>query len=504
MGLIKAALGSAGGVLADQWREFFYCDSMPENILVTKGQKRTGNRSSNTKGTDNIISNGSVIAVNEGQCMMIVDQGQIVEFAAEAGEFTWNSSTEGSCFYGGFGNGLKSSWNNFKRRFTFGGDTGKDQRVYFFNLKEIMGNKYGTPSPVPFRVVDTNIGLDMDISIRCNGEYSYRITDPILFYKNVSGNVTGDYTRDRLDSQLKSEFLTALQPAFAEISAMGIRYSALPGHADNMAAAMNNALSAKWSGLRGISVVSVGVNSVNASPEDEATIKELQKSAVFRNTNMAAAHMVQAQAEAMKAAASNENGAMMGFMGMNMAQAAGGAGAMIPHDQAVAVGGEVVKAVLQKALQGGIIAHVHAAEALQLLQAVFAQGPALGLPVGKTAGLPAGGAAGLDVDGHVAVFHNAALHHLGQVGGGHTGAGFQIGTAQVNHQGKGLAPGLYRGHGGQHQADAQDQAEPFLHGSYPPLAVSFGKSIFKRHCPAAQDQMSINSRNSRIMPMPSG
>lgn len=324
MGLIKAALGAAGGVLADQWREFFYCDSMPENILVTKGQKRTGNRSSNTKGTDNIISNGSVIAVNEGQCMMIVDQGQIVEFAAEAGEFTWNSSTEGSCFYGGFGNGLKSSWNNFKRRFTFGGDTGKDQRVYFFNLKEIMGNKYGTPSPVPFRVVDTNIGLDMDISIRCNGEYSYRITDPILFYKNVSGNVAGDYTRDRLDSQLKSEFLTALQPAFAEISAMGIRYSALPGHADDMAAAMNNALSAKWSGLRGISVVSVGVNSVNASPEDEATIKELQKSAVFRNTNMAAAHMVQAQAEAMKAAASNENGAMMGFMGMNMASAAGG------------------------------------------------------------------------------------------------------------------------------------------------------------------------------------
>ena len=324
MGLIKAALGSAGGVLADQWREFFYCDSMPENVLVSKGQKRTGNRSSNTKGTDNVISNGAVVAVNEGQCMMIVEQGQIVEFASEAGEFTWNSSTEGSCFYGGFGEGLKASWNNFKRRFTFGGDTGKDQRVYFFNLKEIMGNKYGTPSPVPFRVVDTNIGLDMDISIRCNGEYSYKITDPILFYKNVSGNVTDNYTRDRLDSQLKSEFLTALQPAFAEISAMGIRYSALPGHADDMATAMNNALSAKWSGLRGISVVSVGVNSVNASPEDEATIKELQKSAVFRNTNMAAAHMVQAQAEAMKAAASNENGAMMGFMGMNMASAAGG------------------------------------------------------------------------------------------------------------------------------------------------------------------------------------
>ncbi len=324
MGLIKAALGSAGSVLADQWREYFYCDSMAANVLVSKGSKRTGGRSSNTRSSDNLITNGAVIAVNEGQCMMIVEQGQIVEFAAEAGEFTWDSSTEATCLYGGFGSGIKGSWENFKRRFTFGGDTAKDQRVYFFNIKEIVGNKYGTPSPVPFRVVDANIGLDMDVSVRCNGEYSYKITDPILFYKNVSGNVTQDYTRETLDSQLKSEFLTALQPAFARISALGIRYSALPGHTMEMADAMNSVLSEKWSGLRGISVVSVGVNSITASPEDEATIKELQKSAVFRNPNMAAAHMVQAQAEAMKTAAGNENGAMMGFMGMNMAQAAGG------------------------------------------------------------------------------------------------------------------------------------------------------------------------------------
>lgn len=324
MGLIKAALGSASGVLADQWREYFYCESMPENILVAKGQKRTSGRSSNTKGSDNIITNGAVIAVNEGQCMMIVDQGQIVEFSAEAGEFTWDASSEGTIFYGGFGKGLKDSWETLKRRFTFGGDTGKDQRIYFFNIKEIMGNKYGTPSPVPFRVVDHNIGLDMDISIRCNGEYSYKITDPMLFYKNVCGNVVSTYDRSQLDSQLKSEFLTALQPAFARISAMGIRYSALPGHTTEMAEAMDDVLSEKWSKLRGVSVVSVGVNSVTASAEDEATIKELQKSAVFRNPNMAAAHMVQAQASAMQAAAANENGAMMGFMGMNMAQAAGG------------------------------------------------------------------------------------------------------------------------------------------------------------------------------------
>ncbi len=323
MGLIKAALGSVGGVLADQWKEYFYCDSMAANVLVTKGKKRTSSRNSNTKGSDNIISNGSVIAVNEGQCMMIVEQGKIVEFAAEAGEYTWNSSSEPTIFQGGL-EGLEGSWETLKRRFAFGGDTAKDQRVYFFNLKELVGNKYGTPAPIPFRVVDNNIGLDMDVSIRCNGEYSYKIADPMLFYKNVCGNVSQDYTRDQLDSQLKSEFLTALQPAFARISALGIRYSALPGHTMELAQAMNEVLSGKWGATRGLAIVAVGVNSVTASAEDEATIKELQKSAVFRNTNMAAAHMVQAQAEAMKTAAGNKNGAMMGFMGMNMAQSAGG------------------------------------------------------------------------------------------------------------------------------------------------------------------------------------
>ena len=323
MGLIKAALGSVGSVLADQWKEYFYCDSMASNVLVTKGKKRTSSRNSNTKGSDNIISNGSVIAVNEGQCMMIVEQGKIVEFAAEAGEYTWNSSSEPTIFQGGL-EGLEGSWETLKRRFAFGGDTAKDQRVYFFNLKELVGNKYGTPAPIPFRVVDNNIGLDMDVSIRCNGEYSYKIADPMLFYKNVCGNVSQDYTRDQLDSQLKSEFLTALQPAFARISAQGIRYSALPGHTMELAQAMNEVLSGKWGATRGLAIVAVGVNSVTASAEDEATIKELQKSAVFRNTNMAAAHMVQAQAEAMKTAAGNKNGAMMGFMGMNMAQSAGG------------------------------------------------------------------------------------------------------------------------------------------------------------------------------------
>ena len=324
MGLIKAAFGAAGGVMADQWKEYFCCDSLPENVLMAKGEKRTSKRSSNTKGSDNVISNGSVIAVADGQAMIIVDQGRIAEFCAEPGEFVYDSSAEPSIFSGDLGESIKASFATFGRRFTFGGDVGRDQRVYYFNTKEIMGNKYGTPTPVPFRVVDNNIGLDMEAGLRCNGEYTYRITDPILFYKTLAGNVSGNYTRDMLDSQLKSQFLTCLQPAFAKISEMGIRYSALPGHTLEISEAMDDALTRKWSGNRGIHIVSVSVNSVTISPEDEATIKELQKTAVFRNTNMAAAHMVGAQAEAMKSAAANPNGAMMGFMGMGMAQQAGG------------------------------------------------------------------------------------------------------------------------------------------------------------------------------------
>ena len=325
MGLIKAAVGSAGGVLADQWKEYFYCEAMEADVLAVKGQKRTSGRSSNTKGSDNIISNGSVIAVADGQCMLIVEQGKVVDVCAEPGEYTYDMSTEPSIFSGSLGQSVKEVFGNIGKRFTFGGEPPKDQRVYYFNTKELVGNKYGTPSPVPFRVVDTNVGLDMDIAIRCFGEYSYHISNPLLFYTNICGNVESEYTRESLDSQLKTELLTALQPAFAKISDMGIRYSALPGHTMELAEALNEVLSAKWRDLRGIEIVSFGVSSVKASEEDEQMIKELQRNAAFKNPQMAAAHLVGAQAQAMQNAASNEGaGAAMAFMGMNMAGNAGG------------------------------------------------------------------------------------------------------------------------------------------------------------------------------------
>lgn len=325
MGLIKAAVGSVSGVMADQWKEYFYCEALPSNVLAVKGRKRNSGKSSNTKGSDNIITNGSVIAVADGQFMIIVDQGKIVDYCGEPGEYTYDMSTEPSLFDGGkFSSNLKAVFGNIGKRFTFGGEAPKDQRIYYFNTKEIVGNKYGTPNPVPFRVVDKNIGLDVDISIKCFGEYSYRITNPLLFYTNVCGNVQQDYEVDVIASQLKTEVLTALQPAFAKISEMGIRYSALPGHTFELSDAVNEALTHKWKEGRGIEIKEFGVSSVTADPEDEKMIKELQKKAVYRSADMAAASIVDAQSQAMVDAANNRGGAAIGFMGMNMAMNQGG------------------------------------------------------------------------------------------------------------------------------------------------------------------------------------
>lgn len=323
MGLIKALMIAGSSVAADQWKEFFYCNALDTDTLAVKGQKVIGDRSSNKKASDNIISSGSTIAVADGQCMIIVEQGQIVEVAAEPGEYTFDSSTEPTVFAGGL-TGLLESFQIFRKRFAYGGDTAKDQRVYYFNTKEILANKFGTQSPIPFRVVDQRINLDIDISVRCNGLYSYKLSNPILFYKNVCGNIDSTYTRDTIDAQLKSEFLSELQPCFAKISAMGIRYSELPLRTRELSDTMNQLLSEQWSKLRGISVVSVAINSATISEKDAERIATLQETTVYSNPRLAAAALVNAQAEAMKSAARNSAGAMNGFFGMNMANQTGG------------------------------------------------------------------------------------------------------------------------------------------------------------------------------------
>jgi membrane protease subunit (stomatin/prohibitin family) len=323
---MKAFAGAMSGQSADQWREYFYAEALSVDELVVKGQKRVSSRgrSSNTEASENIISNGSTIAVNDGQCMIIVEQGRVVELSAEPGEYVYDSSTEPSIFYGGLGKGILKSLTTIGRRVTFGGDTAKDQRIYYFNTKEIVGNKFGTSTPIPFRLVDNNIGLDVDLAVRCNGEYSYRLIDPVRFYVNISGNIERPYRRSELNSQLRMELLTALQPAFAQISKLGVRYSEIPANTAELAGILDRELTEKWHLLRGIAVVSIGFNSISISDEDEEMIKGLQKAAVMRDTTMAAASLVDAQADAMRLAGSNDGGAMAGFIGMGMAQQAGG------------------------------------------------------------------------------------------------------------------------------------------------------------------------------------
>ncbi len=324
MGLIKAIAGAIGGTFADQWKEFFYCESLDKEVLVAKGEKRTTSRTSNTKGNDNIISNGSGIAVADGQCMIIVEQGKIVEVCAEPGEFTYDTSTEPSIFAGNLGQSILDTFKTIGRRFTYGGDTGKDQRIYYFNTKEILENKFGTANPIPFRVVDKNIGLDIDVSVRCSGVYSYKISNPLLFYTNVCANVEDQYRRSEIDEQLKTEFINALQPAMARISELEVRPSALPGHTTELCDYMNMELTKKWAELRGLSVVSIALNPITLTEEDQQLIKNAQRAAINRDPNMAAAQLVGAQTDAMRDAANNPNGAMNGFVGMGMAMNAGG------------------------------------------------------------------------------------------------------------------------------------------------------------------------------------
>ena len=352
MGLIKAAINAVSGSLADQYKEYIYCESLSNDILAAKGHKRVGSRGTN-KGDDNIITDGSAIAVNEGQCALVVVDGKVSEVAAEAGVFEFKSAVSPSVFSGNLGDSIMNTLKDIGSRITYGGQAGHDQRVYYVNIKEVMGNRYGTVNPIPFRVVDNNIGLDVDVSLRCNGEYSYRITNPVLFYTNVCGNFGETFNRSNIDSMLKAEILTALQPALGKISEQGVRPSMLPSKAVEISDALNEALSEKWGKLRGMVVASFAMNPPTLPKEDQEMITNLQRTAVMRNPNMAAATLVEAQASAMKTAAGNQGGAMMGFMGMNMAQQQGGLNAQSLYQMGAQQAAQPAPAPQASPAQGG-------------------------------------------------------------------------------------------------------------------------------------------------------
>ena len=317
MGLIRAFTGAVSSTLQDQWKEFIYCDSLSQDVLMAKGRP-----SGRNGGSDNIISNGSKIIVNEGQCMIIVEDGKVVDFTAEPGGYEWDKSSEPSLFTGGFGEGIKNTFKTIGARFTYGGQTGRDQRVYFINTLEIRGAKFGTRQPIPFALVDHKYNLEQEIEITCFGSYSYRITDPLLFYKNIAGNVTDRYRRDELEPGAKSELLDQLQKAFAVASAKEIKYSQLGGQGDLIREVLAEELKPYWKETRGIEVQRFNLDSVQISEESKAILKTFndmrQNAAYAQQPNLLMANAVLGQTEAMKTAAGNSGGAMTGLMGMGM------------------------------------------------------------------------------------------------------------------------------------------------------------------------------------------
>lgn len=318
MGLIMAALSGFSSTLADTWQEYFVCESLPSDVLVYKAKKQGKN-----KGSENVITKGSKIVVHEGQAMIMVDQGIVIEIATEPGVYTYDAGTPGF-FSSTFGAGLKNTFKEAWERIKNGGTAAHDQRVYYFNTKPILENKFGTQNPIPFRVQYQDLGRSFTVGVRCNGIYSYRIIDPVYFYKEISGNVTDQYLRSSLDTTLKSEFIDALQPAFGKISASGIRYDELPLRQNEVKEAINGVLSNDWTERRGIRVETVAINSATISDEDNKRIQQFEDRAWNTNPANAAASLVEAQAQAMQAAANNPNGAAMGMFGMNMASQAGG------------------------------------------------------------------------------------------------------------------------------------------------------------------------------------
>ena len=320
MGLIKAGIGAIGGVLADQWKEFFVCESLANDVLMVKGEKRVSGRSSNTKGSDNVITNGSGIVVADGQCMIIVEQGKVVEVCAEPGEFTYDTSSEPSIFAGSLGESIKETFKVIGKRFTYGGDTGKDQRVYYFNTKEIMDNKFGTQTPIMFEVVNKFIGHRRTVQVRCNGTFTYKLTDPLKLYTNIAGNVGDEYRTEQIMGQLKADFVDALQPALAVLSEQELRPAQIPAHAKELRMAMQNELADEWYERRGFEIVDITINPISLTEADMKIINEMEDAASMgSNPAMALGRMTAAQANAMETAAGNSAGAMTGFMGLGMA-----------------------------------------------------------------------------------------------------------------------------------------------------------------------------------------
>lgn len=318
MGLIRAFTSSAMSYIGDLWEDYIYCDSLDGNTLVQKGRARKSGGAGNNA-SDNVITEGSRIAVNAGQMLVVVENGRIIDFTAEQGGYEYKSNTSPTMFCGDFGEALKISFNEIAGRFAFGGQAGNDQRVYFINTKEIPNNRFGFGN-APYRDGEFN----MTILLQGFGVFSYEITDPIVFYTNICGNVADKYVKTSIEPQLKAELQSAILPVLGELAESGVHYDRLSGQTDKITELLQSRLAEQWKKGRGIEIKNISFN--NILPDDESVdkIRQLQESRAYSgNRAMLGARVGAAQASAMESAAENSAGAVTGFMGMNMAQNAG-------------------------------------------------------------------------------------------------------------------------------------------------------------------------------------
>ena len=318
MGIVKAFFGSLGGGLADQWQEVIEADNMSDTTVFTKGVKvrKNDKRSSNKRGTEDVISNGSVIHVYPNQFMMLVDGGKIVDYTAEEGYYKVDNTCTPSMFSGQFGDSLKETFS----RFRYGGVPSQKQQVFYVNLQEIKGIKFGTPTPVNY----FDNFYNCELFLRAHGTYSVKVTDPLLFYSEVIAKNADRMEIKDINEQYLSEFLEALQAAINQMSVDNIRISQVASKSRELSKYMASELDEDWKRMRGFEVRSVGIASISYDEESKKLINMRNQGAMMGDPMVREGYVQSAIARGMENAGSNPGGSAQAFMGMGMGMGAAG------------------------------------------------------------------------------------------------------------------------------------------------------------------------------------
>lgn len=305
MGIIRAFTSSIPNLFEEQWKEYFYCNSLGYDLLIQRGRKHVGERSTNTRMDDQVITNGSLIVVNAGQAVVVTSMGKVIDVCTEPGEHIFQDPNRTS--------GVSQFFKDAAERFTYGGGDIQPvvHRLYYVNMLESMGNKFETTAPIPVRIKDPSSGLDMDGALMVSGIYSYRVKDAVKFYKLVVGNISGNYYRSALNLTIQNQILSCLNQTVSLLSSEGMRPSDFSKETERIGEALIRVMNEGWMGEHGLEMSSVAVYTVTL--EDLRMVQNAQRTAMLKDPSMAAATLIGAQADSMRIAAGNPHGAGLGM-----------------------------------------------------------------------------------------------------------------------------------------------------------------------------------------------